>query len=227
MSGRPALERLASRALRLGLPAALHPAALAQAVVDEVLARARGGEAPNRVTVRLNPADARQLGPVLPDLEPALAESLDAACRAAGLRPFAPWQFRFVAAAAVPAAEPAVAADFSDPAAPASAAPVRETVRISRLNGLRLRLAGGGILPLTHVPFLLGRAPECDGVIADLAVSRRHAEIRRAPGGGLEIRDLGSRNGTFRNGERIAAAPLEPGDRIALGSVELTLEEQP
>ncbi len=226
MTHRPALERLVSRALRLGLPAALHPAALAQAVVDAVLAGARGGEAPNRVAVRLSPEDARRLSPVLPELEAALAGALEDACRAAGLRPFAPWQLRFTVAAALPVGEPSVRADFSDPAAPASAAPVRETARIRRLSGLRFRLPGGGTLALTHVPFLLGRAPGCDAVIPDLAVSRRHAEIRTASGGGLEIHDLGSRNGTFRNGERIVAAPLQPGDRLALGPVELILEDR-
>jgi hypothetical protein len=227
VTGQPLLERAVARALRLGLPAALHPSSLAQAVVDAVLGAAVGGEAPNRIIVRLHPGDARALAPVLGDLEAAICESLDAACTAAGLRPFAPWQLAFVPSAACEPGQPVIRADFHDPAAPASVATVRETVRLRRLEGLRLRLAGGAAVPLTHTPFVLGRGADCDLVVPDLTVSRRHAEIRHGPGGGLEIRDLGSRNGTFVNGERVAAAPVAPGDTLALGSAELRLEAAP
>ena len=120
--------------------------------------------------------------------------------------------------------QPAVNVDFHDPAAPASVATVRETVRIRRLQGLLLRLAAGPAVPLTHTPFVLGRGADCDLVVPDLTVSRRHAEIRHAPGDGLEIRDLGSRNGTFVNGEPIRAHWLEDGDEITIGKHSISFQ---
>jgi S1-C subfamily serine protease len=58
----------------------------------------------------------------------------------------------------------------------------------------------------------------------DLEVSGRHAELRPS-GGAWVVRDLGSRNGTFVNGERIAdARPLGGGDRVRLGPTGPLLE---
>jgi len=54
-------------------------------------------------------------------------------------------------------------------------------------------------------------------VVADLSVSRRHAELRWSPGGGYEIADLGSRNGTFLNGQRITTAEVTEADVIGIG----------
>ncbi|WP_322818422.1 FhaA domain-containing protein [Tepidiforma sp.] len=224
MSEPSSLERLAARALRLGLPRALHPATLVQQVVDAVLAGARGGEAPNRIVVRLSPADSGRLAAIAEELRDAVTASLEAACRAAGVRPFGPWELTFQPASATPEGDPAVTVDFHDPAAPASTTTTRETIRLRRVRGLRLRLDGGPSVALTHTPFIIGRGPEADLVLADLSVSRRHAEIRLRSDGALEIRDLGSRNGTFLDGTRIAAAVLEIGDRITLGQVTIELE---
>ena len=48
-------------------------------------------------------------------------------------------------------------------------------------------------------PLVIGRLPECDVVLNDSNVSRRHAEIRRS-GDGVFLTDLGSTNGTRVNG---------------------------
>ena len=54
--------------------------------------------------------------------------------------------------------------------------------------------------------------------VEDLEVSSRHAEIRRGEDGWV-VRDLDSRNGTFRNGRRVwGEERLEPGDVLRLGS---------
>ena len=67
----------------------------------------------------------------------------------------------------------------------------------------------------------LGRGKECEvrpveggeGV-----VSRVHAELTVGPSGGLSLRDVGSKNGTFLNGDRIQdPKPVRLGDRITLG----------
>jgi hypothetical protein len=72
---------------------------------------------------------------------------------------------------------------------------------------------------------VLGRSRECDLVIADENVSRKHAEVRPS-GGAWIVRDLGSTNGVRVNGERVGGAqPLRPGDRIEMGLSTITFEE--
>jgi pSer/pThr/pTyr-binding forkhead associated (FHA) protein len=66
---------------------------------------------------------------------------------------------------------------------------------------------------------------EADILLADPKVSRRHAVIRSLDGG-LETEDLGSTNGTTLNGEPLEPGtprPLEQGDRLAFGGVELVV----
>jgi pSer/pThr/pTyr-binding forkhead associated (FHA) protein len=64
---------------------------------------------------------------------------------------------------------------------------------------------------------VIGRGAACDLSLASPAASRRHAEVR-PHAGGWQVRDLGSTNGTFLNGERIEAEhALRPGDAIQIG----------
>jgi pSer/pThr/pTyr-binding forkhead associated (FHA) protein len=65
---------------------------------------------------------------------------------------------------------------------------------------------------------LAEKAPSAKFVIADPAVSRRHAQISRQDDGYM-IEDLNSTNGTFINAQRVVGAvPLTPGDLIELGT---------
>jgi hypothetical protein len=70
---------------------------------------------------------------------------------------------------------------------------------------------------------MIGRSRECDVVVDDPNISRRHAEVRR-DGEGWAVADLGSTNGIKVNGRRVDQALLEPGDRITMGLTELTFE---
>jgi hypothetical protein len=70
---------------------------------------------------------------------------------------------------------------------------------------------------------VLGRSPDCDLVIDDPNVSRRHAEVRREDGRYV-IADLGSTNGLELNGRRVQTASLSHGDRLVLGQTELFFE---
>lgn len=66
----------------------------------------------------------------------------------------------------------------------------------------------------------IGRDEGCDvrlDLHRDLEVSGRHAEIYLDPARGLRLRDLGSTNGTWLDGERIEDAPLASGARVELG----------
>lgn len=74
-------------------------------------------------------------------------------------------------------------------------------------------------LSLGHV-MRIGRALENELVVSDLQVSRHHAEFRSMPGGRFEIRDLGSHNGTYVNGQPVAksgTALLGPNDIVGVG----------
>ena len=71
---------------------------------------------------------------------------------------------------------------------------------------------------------LIGRLADCRVVISDGSASRHHAQIHRV-GSGFVITDLGSTNGTFVNGARLAADHrLADGDIVTVGTVSLRFE---
>ncbi|HYY04280.1 MAG TPA: DUF3662 and FHA domain-containing protein [Gaiellaceae bacterium] len=72
---------------------------------------------------------------------------------------------------------------------------------------------------------VIGRSRDCDIQLADANVSRRHAELRQE-GASYWIVDLGSTNGTEVNGKRVKRAKLRDGDRITLGSTEITFDRE-
>ena len=74
-------------------------------------------------------------------------------------------------------------------------------------------------------PFVIGRSRECDLVLDDPNVSRRHAELRREDDG-WAVHDLGSTNGIKVNGHRSRGGRLSPGDEITLGLSRLTFEQE-
>lgn len=77
---------------------------------------------------------------------------------------------------------------------------------------------------LTKVRTVIGRR-NADVLLEDPDVSRQHAAIERY-GSRYLIRDLGSTNGTFVNGERIDARILEPRDVIEVGGTRLAFRLQ-
>ena len=93
--------------------------------------------------------------------------------------------------------------------------------------------AGVGMLVVTRGPnsgskFALdeplvtaGRHPDSVIFLDDITVSRRHAEIRLLAGGGYEVADVGSLNGTYLNRERVETAPLKDGDELQIGTFKL------
>jgi hypothetical protein len=87
-----------------------------------------------------------------------------------------------------------------------------------------LLAVGGRRLLVPDTGATIGRSRDCDVVLADANVSRRHAELRPA-GGAWVVEDLGSTNGVKINGRRItAASALNAGDQIELGTSSLTFE---
>lgn len=67
-----------------------------------------------------------------------------------------------------------------------------------------------------------GRSPQADIFLDDVTVSRKHAEFHR-DGTAFSVRDLGSLNGLFFNGERIdGTAQLVDGSEVQVGKFRLT-----
>ena len=92
-----------------------------------------------------------------------------------------------------------------------------------RRSRAQLRHEGRAVL-LGTAGVVLGRSRECDVVIDDANVSRKHAEVRPS-GGSWTVRDLGSTNGIKINGRRVEGAQsLRAGDTIEMGTSQLTFE---
>ena len=70
----------------------------------------------------------------------------------------------------------------------------------------------------------IGTAADNVLVLADPAVSRYHLELHRTPAG-VEVRDLGSRNGTWIGGVRIERAIVPAGAQLRLGDTTLTVDD--
>ncbi len=99
------------------------------------------------------------------------------------------------------------------------------------LNAISHHSSGSGVFPalvfvqgseqknivLNRTPFTVGRKVDKDLVIADPRVSRDHAQITQE-GMDFFLVDLGSKHGTFVNGERIQRQKLDRGDRLEFGA---------
>ncbi len=72
----------------------------------------------------------------------------------------------------------------------------------------------------------IGRHPDNTIQVLDRIISKEHAQITRMPDGRYLLRDLGSLNGTYIRGERVAELILADGDEIALGSTRLLYVDQ-
>ncbi len=84
---------------------------------------------------------------------------------------------------------------------------------------------GGRHIRLERDSLVLGRHADCDLVLEDDTVSRRHARIVRTLTG-FALEDLDSRNGTYVNGRRVTARlPLRDGDQIQLFDIALTFHD--
>src|SRR5262245_26285901 len=115
----------------------------------------------------------------------------------------------------LPIEQPAQTMIYRAPAPPTPEAPPAETVQ----EVVTLTVAGR-THEITKPSVILGRSREADVRVADVNVSRRHAELRQE-GAGYWIVDLGSTNGLEVNGKRTDRSRVRDGDRITMGSTEL------
>lgn len=85
--------------------------------------------------------------------------------------------------------------------------------------GLTFRLLPGTLKTL-------GRAPRADFVVDAALVSRVHCRFTLDERNQLELEDLGSTNGTFVNGKKVAKAMLADGDKLAIGRVMFVVNSE-
>ncbi|GAA1245839.1 FhaA domain-containing protein [Oryzihumus leptocrescens] len=191
---------------------------------------------PNIYTVELSPADHERLSSFSDALSDELVASAQEHADSQHYTPGGPIQVHFSAhddletgvfrlrtstakARPRPApAAPAAATEHQPAAAPAPAPRANP-------NDRPWLEVDGDRYPLMGAITVLGRDDSADVVLDDPGISRKHSEIRVTSDGPhlvTSIRDLGSTNGTFVDGDRITSHRLEEGDRITVGRTTIT-----
>ena len=96
------------------------------------------------------------------------------------------------------------------------------------MAAVTLTVAGAGSaqsVELDPAGTVIGRSRQCDVVLDDRRVSRRHARIFRDPFGQWVVEDLGSQIGVRVNDERVETAAIPPGGRVQIGPFTLFIAE--
>jgi hypothetical protein len=81
------------------------------------------------------------------------------------------------------------------------------------------------VLNLTEEVTTIGSVAGVTVVLADPAVSKKHAAIRKMDSS-YELADLGSTNGVYVNGHKVPKKSLEPGDIIRVGNTEAVFRRE-
>jgi len=87
----------------------------------------------------------------------------------------------------------------------------------------------GRMFKLSKPEMVLGRGDDVDIIIDDDAISRHHARIVTKADHTVWIEDLGSKNGTYLEGEKVTRIELHDGDRVQVGSstiLKLTYQDK-
>ena len=95
---------------------------------------------------------------------------------------------------------------------------------VSRLEFLSGPLAGQ-VIPLSQEVTTIGSVAGNTVVLSDPAVSRKHVGIRQV-NSSYEFADLGSTNGVYINGHKMAKKTLVPGDILRVGNTEMVFRRE-
>ncbi|HEV7556331.1 MAG TPA: FHA domain-containing protein, partial [Kofleriaceae bacterium] len=91
-----------------------------------------------------------------------------------------------------------------------------------RSYNLQVLGQGGATVALGARPVVVGAHSSCDLVLVDPQVSRRHAELAITPEG-IRIKDLGSTNGTWWQGTRVADVVVPGGATVQFGETPVRI----
>jgi hypothetical protein len=197
---------------------------------------------PNRYDLHLHPADFAAFEPYRGSLEDDLAHGAAARARREHYHLVARPTVTLVADPAVPRGDVRVAANVVDVAGepapePMPAQPADHTMVLARTGhepapsdsasrayllvhtdgAPRVRFDLGGAL------ISIGRASDNDVIVDDPEVSRHHCQLKLQHGA-YSLADLGSRNGSWINGQPVNEVALGPGDLIRIGSTEIEFQ---
>ena len=207
------LERLVEGVFAKAFRSGLQPVEVGRRLTREMdLQRTvapKGTLAPNAFTVWLSPEDSDRFAPIEDELVTELVEQARDHARSEGYVFIGPVEVHLDV----------------DPALGAGTLSVAGEMRKADGGAASLVTPQGRRIPLGDHAAVLGRLPECEVVLADPNVSRRHAEVAPDGAGGWVLRDLGSTNGTKRNGVPVRTpVALDPGDEITVGASTVTFE---
>jgi len=199
------------RSFAKSFPSDLEPAQIARKLVATMEARTRGEEgqllAPGWYVAYVNPEDFERLSPHQVYLEREWAGLLEDLAARVGIT------FSEGSASVKMSARQDVPAGAIDIAA---GVPRRFALRM--IKGV----SSFGVYSLEGAA-RIGRSDECDVLLADPSVSRAHAIVETI-GAEPTVRDLGSTNGTFVNGERVETKTLHDGDELRFGNTRMQFE---
>src|ERR1700683_1229977 len=207
------LERLVEGTLASRVRSNPRPCEIGRRLTREVdLHRRVGGRgliAPNAFAVTLSPADVSRFANFIDALSRELSDAAREHARIEGYSFVGPVEVEIFEGSSLKPGRFTVAAEVHE----------------SDDGGFlaELVLPDGRRVSLGSEPLVIGRLPECDVVLPDSNVSRRHAELRRK-GDGVFVTDLGSTNGTRVNGSPIREQLLASGDEVSVGSTRLIFE---
>jgi hypothetical protein len=209
------LERLVEGVFAKAFRSGLQPVELGRRITREMDLRRtvapRGTLAPNHFTVALSESDRKRFAPIESELIAELIEMARDHARGEG--------YLFLGAVTVDL--------FTDhDLTPGMLLVAGEMTAAGGSSALVF--ADGRRVTLGDDPITIGRMPDCQVMLADANVSRRHAEVRRADdgGGGHVVVDLASTNGTRVNGVGVRSHRLQHGDEITVGGTRLRYEAQ-
>jgi pSer/pThr/pTyr-binding forkhead associated (FHA) protein len=165
----------------------------------------------HRVNLVLETRQQADLPPFVADLPPGR--------RSGGLVGWLRGTWSRVTGAAAPA--PAAGPDTGPGAAPPARHPLRAVTTRTSVSPAHQEPFALQFPRIAGDRFTIGRDASCDLAIADMSVSRQHAQLERTPDGWL-LSDLESTNGTRVNGWRVRGqVPVKVGDLVSFGNLEV------
>jgi hypothetical protein len=205
------LERLVEGSLSRPFRSSLQPVEIGRRLTREMDLQRRLGPrgslvAPNSFTITLSPTDIERFASYIDALVRELAEAAREHAENERYTLLGPVEVDVFESARIKAGQIEVLAEVIEGTIPSE-----------------LVLHDGRRFAIEDRPLVIGRLPECDIVLSDPNVSRRHAEIVRQDGE-VVLRDLGSTNGSKVNGSQVTAVVLADGDEIIIGATRMAFE---
>jgi hypothetical protein len=200
--------------------------ALERVMLDHRLVGANAVEVPNLYTARLNPTDFAQFDSMRDAVQHEAVVHLNRRAAEEGCRPIAPIQVEIVSDPVVTRSFVRGEARFEEqrPDVNEELGKTRrfESLAAAGTSTLVLRTEDGLELTLDGRGARIGRGVDNDLVVKDVRVSRHHAIIE-PDGDGWMIRDAGSMNGTYLDGERVELGRFSSAADISLGGYRITV----